>query len=423
MALPELRRCCASRYGFRPRRAAGADARHDAVAPHERPHGHLVLPEVPGGRDRALHRVDRARRGGARPRGGRRAAPPPGRCGGPPASRVRFLPYRYAPRPTGAAGATRRAWRRTCACARGMFLLAPLVALALRRGGGGAAARRVRYDVVHAHWVVPNAALVADVVRAHGVPLVVSLHGSDVFVAERLRARRGVLARRALRRGGRGHRLQRATCTARALALGAPAGADPHRALRRGPRRRSRRGRDAAGDARAAGRARRARCSCWRWAGWWRRRGSRTWSRPRPRVPGVHVVIAGDGRPAGRARRAGARAPARPSALRGRARPRRGGARAGRRRRGGGAVGGRPRRQRGRPAQRAAGGAWPRGARWWRRRVAGIPDVVDDGVQRAAGARRATPARSADALRAARRAIPRLRARLGAAARRTAGER
>jgi glycosyltransferase involved in cell wall biosynthesis len=43
-----------------------------------------------------------------------------------------------------------------------------------------------RYDVLHVHWVVPNAALVLDIARSHGLPLVVSLHGSDVFVAERL---------------------------------------------------------------------------------------------------------------------------------------------------------------------------------------------------------------------------------------------
>ena len=48
---------------------------------------------------------------------------------------------------------------------------------------------------------MPNAALVADLVRAHGVPLVVSVHGSDVFVAETLLPAR-VLARRALRQAG-----------------------------------------------------------------------------------------------------------------------------------------------------------------------------------------------------------------------------
>ena len=79
----------------------------------------------------------------------------------PPDRRARALlpvPLRARGR-TGASGATRRAWSRTCACGRGVYLLAPLVALALRRALGPLLAGR-RYDVVHAHWVVPNAALV-----------------------------------------------------------------------------------------------------------------------------------------------------------------------------------------------------------------------------------------------------------------------
>ncbi|HET8645502.1 MAG TPA: glycosyltransferase, partial [Vicinamibacteria bacterium] len=75
-----------------------------------------------------------------------------------------------------------------------------LAALALRRALSQRLQDR-RYEVVHVHWLVPNAVLVDDIVRAQGAALVVSLHGSDVFVAERLRPARG-LARRALRRAG-----------------------------------------------------------------------------------------------------------------------------------------------------------------------------------------------------------------------------
>ena len=46
-------------------------------------------------------------------------------------------------------------------------------------------ARQVRPDILHAHWVIPNGPPVAVVARRH-IPLVISLHGSDVFVAERL---------------------------------------------------------------------------------------------------------------------------------------------------------------------------------------------------------------------------------------------
>jgi glycosyltransferase involved in cell wall biosynthesis len=58
-----------------------------------------------------------------------------------------------------------------------------------------------RYDAVHAHWVVPNATLISDIVRAHRTGFVISLHGSDVFVAERLPLVRG-LARQAFAAAG-----------------------------------------------------------------------------------------------------------------------------------------------------------------------------------------------------------------------------
>lgn len=71
--------------------------------------------------------------------------------------------------------------------------------------------------VVHAHWVVPGGVIAA---RAAGrLPLVVSLHGSDVFVAER-----NALARRAAR-GVFGRAAWVTACSddlrARAIALGA----------------------------------------------------------------------------------------------------------------------------------------------------------------------------------------------------------
>jgi glycosyltransferase involved in cell wall biosynthesis len=58
-----------------------------------------------------------------------------------------------------------------------------------------------RYDLVHAHWALPNGPVAALAASAARLPLVVSLHGSDVFVAERsgpLRAvGRGVFRRSA----------------------------------------------------------------------------------------------------------------------------------------------------------------------------------------------------------------------------------
>jgi glycosyltransferase involved in cell wall biosynthesis len=41
------------------------------------------------------------------------------------------------------------------------------------------------FDLLHAHWLLPNAVPAALVARACGLPLVVSLHGNDVYMAER----------------------------------------------------------------------------------------------------------------------------------------------------------------------------------------------------------------------------------------------
>jgi phosphatidyl-myo-inositol dimannoside synthase len=113
---------------------------------------------------------------------------------------VRFFPYRYAPRDDWSLWGYAQSLRADVRVRAGAWLLAPIVAGALRQAVSGRLRDR-RYDVVHAHWVVPNAALIVDIVRAHGVPLVISLHGSDVFLAERLAPARA-LARRALREAG-----------------------------------------------------------------------------------------------------------------------------------------------------------------------------------------------------------------------------
>ncbi|HMA37803.1 MAG TPA: glycosyltransferase [Chloroflexia bacterium] len=63
-----------------------------------------------------------------------------------------------------------------------IYPLTPLVALisffALMRLTG-----RIKFDVLQAHWVLPNGPVAAIVARLRGLPLVISLHGSDVFVA------------------------------------------------------------------------------------------------------------------------------------------------------------------------------------------------------------------------------------------------
>jgi glycosyltransferase involved in cell wall biosynthesis len=66
----------------------------------------------------------------------------------------------------------------------GAARIAPLYALgawrALRR------LRRRRFDLVHAHWIVPNGLVAAAVYGGmKSMPLAIGLHGSDVFLAER----------------------------------------------------------------------------------------------------------------------------------------------------------------------------------------------------------------------------------------------
>jgi phosphatidylinositol alpha-1,6-mannosyltransferase len=83
------------------------------------------------------------------------------------------------------------------ALTKGAVALAPLALAgavrAMRR-----VAQDVRADCLHAHWVIPNGPPAAIVAARSHLPLVVSLHGSDVFVAERLKPI-GWAARRAFR--------------------------------------------------------------------------------------------------------------------------------------------------------------------------------------------------------------------------------
>ncbi len=64
------------------------------------------------------------------------------------------------------------------------WLLSPLYFLrgerALRR-----LVRDEKIDLIHAHWLLPNGYIASRVSRATGVPFASTLHGSDIFMAER----------------------------------------------------------------------------------------------------------------------------------------------------------------------------------------------------------------------------------------------
>ena len=132
---------------------------------------------------------------------------------------IRFHFYRYAPVKSlnvfGYAAAMRGDVR-----LRGAAYVAAPLALAAGWRAARTVARRHRATVMHGHWVIPGGVTAA--IAAPGLPLVVSLHGSDVFVAETF-APAGFAARRVFHRAG-----FVTACSddlaRRAVALGAEAG-------------------------------------------------------------------------------------------------------------------------------------------------------------------------------------------------------
>ena len=203
---------------------------------------------------------------------------------------VAFFPFRYAPTDAWSLWGYAQSLEADVRVRSEIYLLAPLVALALRN----VVSQRlvaVRYDAVHVHWVVPNAAMVGDVVQANGVPLVVSLHGSDVFLAERVALARR-LARRAFARAG-----AVTACSGdlrrRALALGArpdrtrtvPYGVDASAFAPRGPD----------GGLRARLGVPAGALFVLAFGRMVEKKGFTFLTEAAARVPGIHVVMAGEG--------------------------------------------------------------------------------------------------------------------------------
>jgi len=100
--------------------------------------------------------------------------------------KLRFLRYRYLPvrgwAPWGYGAALTGGSQATP----GAALALSAVLISLRRHVGKLISTG-RYDAVHAHWLVPNGWIVSAPAARAATPLVVSLHGSDMTVAERAR--------------------------------------------------------------------------------------------------------------------------------------------------------------------------------------------------------------------------------------------
>jgi glycosyltransferase involved in cell wall biosynthesis len=111
---------------------------------------------------------------------------------------VHFHFYKYAPVASLNVFGYAAAMRADVSVRGAAFVAAPL-ALAAGWRTARAVARRTRATVMHGHWVVPGG-ITAALARP-SLPLVISLHGSDVYVAETLAPARAA-ARYAFRRAG-----------------------------------------------------------------------------------------------------------------------------------------------------------------------------------------------------------------------------
>jgi glycosyltransferase involved in cell wall biosynthesis len=144
---------------------------------------------------------------------------------------IHYHPYRYSPSRAWTPWGFAQSLESGVKLRRRLYALAPAV-FASARYACGALTKAERFDVIHAHWAVPNGFIAAGVSDRRDLPLIVTLHGSDISVAEQ-KPWFARLARRAFSRA--------ATITApsddllrRAAALGAtgdleriPWGADP----------------------------------------------------------------------------------------------------------------------------------------------------------------------------------------------------
>ena len=111
---------------------------------------------------------------------------------------VHYHPYRYSPVSSWTPWGFSESLEGGVRIRKALYALAPVVMAAAHRK-----ARRVlaegAFDLIHAHWVVPNGPIGARAASSHALPLVMTLHGSDVAVSERSRSI-GRVARWSLRR-------------------------------------------------------------------------------------------------------------------------------------------------------------------------------------------------------------------------------
>ncbi len=101
---------------------------------------------------------------------------------GPVEHGVYFHPFTYAPHPRLNTFGYAEALREDVHLRLSAYLAAPLALLASFQAARRVV-RQVRATVIHGHWLIPSGVIATAVGRR--LPTVISLHGSDVYVAER----------------------------------------------------------------------------------------------------------------------------------------------------------------------------------------------------------------------------------------------
>ena len=100
---------------------------------------------------------------------------------------VHYHPYRYSPVSSWTPWGFSEALEGGARIRKPLYALAPVV-VAAALSKARAVLAEGGFDVVHVHWVVPNGPIGARLSSRYNLPLVVSLHGSDMAVSERSRA-------------------------------------------------------------------------------------------------------------------------------------------------------------------------------------------------------------------------------------------
>lgn len=111
---------------------------------------------------------------------------------------IHYHVFRYSPRRSWTPWGYAQSLEGGVKLRRGLLPLAPVVFASAGHMCRTVASRRA-IDVVHAHWVVPNGPIATFAMRRRRTPVIVTVHGSDVTLAERSRWM-GSLARRSIRR-------------------------------------------------------------------------------------------------------------------------------------------------------------------------------------------------------------------------------